>query len=122
MWKHEFSQNNLDHILFKKINKEKTVTLIIYVNDMIVIENDEEKISELQRYLVSGFEMKDFSGLKYFLGIEIYRSKQGIFLSQKKYVLDLLVETGILDCKPVDTSIVQNHCLAKYPDQVPTNR
>ena len=67
-------------------------------------------------------EMKDMGGLKYFLGIKIYRSKLSIFLSQRKYVLNLLIETGILDCKPVDTPIVQNHCLVEYPDQIPTNK
>jgi len=66
--------------------------------------------------------MKDLGGLKYFLGIEVYKSKLGIFLSQRKYVLDLLAEIGMLDCKHVDTPIVQNHCLAEYPNQVPTNR
>jgi len=96
--------------------------LIIYVDDMIVTGNDEKGISELQRYLASEFEMKDLGGLKYFLGIEVYRLRLGIFLSQKKYVLDLLAETGMLDCKPVDTPIIQNHCLAKYSDQVPINR
>jgi hypothetical protein len=66
--------------------------------------------------------MNDLGGLKYVLGIEVYRSKLGIFLSQRKYVLDLLVETRMLDCKHVDTSIVQNHCLAEYTDRVPTNK
>ena len=96
--------------------------MIIYVDDMIFTGNEEEGISELQRYLASEFEMKDLGGLKYFLGIEVYRLRLGIFLSQKKYVLDLLAETGMLDCKPVDTPIIQNHCLAKYSDQVPINR
>jgi hypothetical protein len=82
MRKHEFSQNNSDHTLFLKRNGGKTAALIIYVDDMIVIKNDEEGISELQRYLASEFEMKDLDGLKYFLGIEVYRSKLGIFLSQ----------------------------------------
>ena len=122
MWKHGFSQSNSDHTLFLKRNGGKTVALIIYVDDMIVTGNDEKGISELQRYLASEFEMKDLGGLKYFLGIEVYRLRLGIFLSQKKYVLDLLAETGMLDCKPVDTPIIQNHCLAKYSDQVPINR
>ncbi|CAL9000931.1 unnamed protein product, partial [Prunus brigantina] len=66
--------------------------------------------------------MKDLGGLKYFLGIEVARSQQGIFLSQRKYVLDLLNETGMLGCKPADTPIVQNHNLEILPDQVPTNK
>ena len=50
------------------------------------------------------------------------RSKQGIFLSQKKYVLDLLAELRLLYCKSKDTLIIQNHKLRKYPDQVPTDK
>ncbi|XP_042065307.1 uncharacterized mitochondrial protein AtMg00810-like [Salvia splendens] len=55
--------------------------------------------------------MKDLGHLKYFLGIEVLRSKQGIFINQRKYVLDILAETGMVDCKPVDTPMVQNHGL-----------
>ncbi|BBN67983.1 hypothetical protein Prudu_242S000300 [Prunus dulcis] len=78
--------------------------------------------SKREDYLATEFEMKDLGGLKYFLGIEVARSQQGIFLSQRKYVLDLLTDTGMLDCKPADTPIVQNHHLGEYPDQVPTNK
>ena len=41
--------------------------------------------------------------LKYFLGIEIAQSSSGVVLSQKNYALDILEETGVLECKPVDT-------------------
>ncbi|KAL9994189.1 putative RNA-directed DNA polymerase [Helianthus debilis subsp. tardiflorus] len=57
------------------------------------------------------FEMKDLGRLKYFLGIEVLRSKQGIFICQKKYILDLLAETGMLDCKPADTPMIANQKL-----------
>ena len=57
------------------------MVLIIYVDYLIVTGNDEDGISELQKYLAREFEMKDLGGLKYFLGIEVYRSKRGIFLS-----------------------------------------
>lgn len=73
--------------------------LIIYVDNMIIIGNDEEEISSLQKHLATKFEMKNLGGLKYFLGIKVALSNQGIFLSQRKYVLDLLAEIGMLDCK-----------------------
>ncbi|KAF5449759.1 hypothetical protein F2P56_030171 [Juglans regia] len=66
--------------------------------------------------------MKNLGGLKYFLGIEVARSKQGIFLSQRKYVFDVLTKVGILECKSVDTPIVQNHRLGEYLDQAPTDK
>ena len=66
--------------------------------------------------------MKHLGGLKYFLGIEVARSKAGRVLSQRKYVLDLLTEVGLLECKPVDTPIVQNHRLGEYSDQVPADK
>jgi hypothetical protein len=65
--------------------------------------------------------MKNLRGFKYFLGIEVARSKQDIFLSEPKYVLGLLCEVGMLDCKPTDTPIVQNHKLGEHPSQIPTN-
>ncbi|CAL2260605.1 unnamed protein product [Prunus armeniaca] len=98
-----FEQCNSDHTLFLKHRKGK-------------------EISQLQDYLATEFEMKDLGRLQYFLGIEVARSQQGIFLSQRKYVLDLLTDTGMLDCKPADTAIVQNHHLGEYPDQVPINK
>lgn len=117
-----YTQSNSDHTLFLKQQRGKLTALIIYVDDMIITGDDLEEIAELQRRLANEFEMKNLGGLKYFLGIEVARSKEGIFLSQRKYVLDLLAEVGMLDCKPVDNPIVQNHKLGVFPDQVPTNK
>lgn len=66
--------------------------------------------------------MKNLGGMKHFLGIEVGRSKRGIFLSQMKYVLDLLSETRMLDCRPADTPIIQNHDLGDFTDKIPTNK
>ena len=57
------------------------MALIIYVDDMIITGNDDEEIIDLQKHLANEFEMKNLGGLKYFLGIEGARLKQGIFLS-----------------------------------------
>jgi hypothetical protein len=116
MRKYGFKQSNSDHTLFIKHRLSKVTVLIVYVDDMIITGDDEEEIPRLQKELATEFEMKNLGGLKYFLGIEVARSNQGIFLSQRKYVLDVLIEVGMLDCKPVDTPIVQNHRLGEYPD------
>ena len=52
--------------------------------------------------------MKDLGPLKYFLGIEVVRSKKGIFQSQRKCALDLLNETGMLACSPINTPMEEN--------------
>ncbi|KAK2980072.1 hypothetical protein RJ640_028801 [Escallonia rubra] len=60
-------------------------------------------ITSLKKFLQTKFHTKDLGQLKYFLGIEVTRSKKGIFLSQRRYVLDLLVETGKAGAKPCNT-------------------
>ncbi|RVW42748.1 Retrovirus-related Pol polyprotein from transposon RE2 [Vitis vinifera] len=98
-------------------SEAKIASLIVYVDDLIITGDDVEEISRLQDQLSTEFEMKNLGGLKYFLGIEVARSRQGIFLSQRKYILDLLAEVGLLECKPADIPIVQNHKLGEYVDQ-----
>ncbi|RVW24085.1 Retrovirus-related Pol polyprotein from transposon RE1 [Vitis vinifera] len=87
-----------------------------------VIGNDLEKRKALQNYLSREFEMKDLGPLKYFLRIEVSRSSEGIFLSQRKYALDLLQETGMSGCQPVDTPIEEGLKLCVEPNQVSTDK
>ncbi|XP_016649734.1 PREDICTED: uncharacterized mitochondrial protein AtMg00810-like [Prunus mume] len=122
MKKFGYRQTNTDHTLFIKHMAGEVTLLIIYVDDMIVTGDDTVEIEELQKRLASEFKMKDLGSLKYFLGVEVTRSKHGLFLSQSKYVMNLLADTGMLDCKPADTPIVENHKLGVYVDQAPTNR
>ncbi|XP_016743045.1 uncharacterized mitochondrial protein AtMg00810-like [Gossypium hirsutum] len=75
------------------------------MDDIILIEDDFEEIMNLKKLLAIEVEINDLGTLKYFLGIEMARSKEGIFVSQTEYILDLLIEIGLLGCKPIDTSI-----------------
>jgi Reverse transcriptase (RNA-dependent DNA polymerase) len=117
-----YTQSESDHTMFFKKNQGKITVLIIYVDDMIITGDDHVEIKELETRLSKEFEMKNLGGLKYFLGIEVSRSKEGIFLSQRKYILDLLTEVGMINCKPVDTPMVQNLKLDIEPNKRPENR
>ena len=75
------------------------VFLLVYVDDIIISGLDKEQIARAQQKLESLFKFKILGELKYFLGLEIARSSKGISLSQRKYALSLLEDTGFLDCK-----------------------
>jgi hypothetical protein len=117
-----YSQSNADHTLFLKRQQGKITALIVYVDDMVVTGNDVEERKALQSYLSREFEMKDLGPLKFFLGIEVSRSTKGIFLSQRKYTLDLLEETGMSACQPTNTPIEGGSKLFVEPDQVPVDK
>jgi len=72
--------------------------------------------------LAREFEIKDLSILKYFLGIEVAYSKAGIFLSQRKYVLDLLAETGVLGGRGSNVPVEPNSKLWINPTCQPVDK
>jgi hypothetical protein len=113
MLKRGYLQSNADHTLFYKHATGKVAILIVYVDDIVITGDDFIEISHLKKYLAQEFEVKDLGRLRYFLGIEISRGPKGMFLSQRKYILDLLKETGMLGCRPATTPIDQNHRLSK---------
>ncbi|XP_050107769.1 uncharacterized mitochondrial protein AtMg00810-like [Malus sylvestris] len=117
-----YRQSNSDHTLFLKRQNGKLTSLIVYVDDMVVTGNDPEECAALQRYLSTEFEMKDLGSLKYFLGIEVSISSSGIFLSQRKYIIDLLHETGMSACQPVATPLEEGLKLSVDPNQVPVDK
>ena len=66
--------------------------------------------------------MKDLGHLKYFLRIEVSRSDKGIFLSRKKYALDLLQETSMSACQLTNTPVEEELKLCVETNQVPVDK
>ncbi|RVW34515.1 Retrovirus-related Pol polyprotein from transposon RE1 [Vitis vinifera] len=118
-----YKQGQANHTLFvKKSHAGKMAILIVYVDDIILSGNDMEELQKLKKYLSEEFEVKDLGNLKYFLGMEVARSRKGIVVSQRKYILDLLKETGMLGCKPIDTPMDSQKKLGIEKESTPVDK
>ena len=108
-----YHQSPSDHSLFVKNTAGSFTALLIYVDDVILTGDSMAEISSVKQFLDSRFCIKDLGDLRYFLGLEVARSKQGISLNQRKYALDLVADAGLLGCKPASTSMDSSSRLSK---------
>lgn len=107
-----FIQDISDYSLFIFHKNGVRLHVLVYVDDLIITGTTIAVITEFKHYLSSCFYMKDLGILRYFLGIEVARSPEGIYLCQRKYALDIITETGLLGVKPASFPLEQNHKLA----------
>eukprot|EP00253_Pinus_taeda_P026038 PITA_26038 len=70
--------------------------------------NNESYIASIKKELGKSFEMTDLGYVHYYLGIEVTQHPKSIFLSQKKYIGDLLNRFGMIECNPLSTPMEQN--------------
>ncbi|KAJ9561853.1 LOW QUALITY PROTEIN: hypothetical protein OSB04_007013 [Centaurea solstitialis] len=103
-----FKQSRADYSLFIHKEDESFVAALIYVDDVVVVGNDPIKIQATKDDLDKKFSIKDLGNLKYFLGIEVTRTSEGLVLNQRKYILDILEDCGLQGCKPSPFPIEQN--------------
>ena len=82
--------------------------LLLYMDDMIIIGNDEQGVIEIKNILKENFDMFDLGFLRCFLGIEVAYSPRGYILSQMKLSVDIYAKSGITDDKKVETPEVVN--------------
>ena len=113
-----FVQCYSDYSLFTLSRDEVQLFVLVYVVDLIISGNDSSAISFFKQYLGDCFHMKDLGLLKYFLGIEVTRAPEGLFLCQRKYTLDIISETSPLGAKPASFPLEQNHTLALAIDSL----
>ena len=86
-----FAQCHSDHTCFiRRQPQGRCVIISVYVDDIIITGDDASGIVQVKHGLKRSFDIKDLGSLRYFLGIEVARSSQGISLSQRKYSLYLL--------------------------------
>lgn len=95
-----FANSMADTSLFVYHKDTVLVYVLIYVDDIIVTGNNSIFISELLVALKGQFAIKDLGELHYFLGIEVLRNNNSLYLYQTTYALELLNKAGMLDCQP----------------------
>ncbi|PKI49874.1 hypothetical protein CRG98_029740 [Punica granatum] len=106
-----FRQLGTDHSLFI-INRDNVfLAALVYVDDILVVGNNREQCTCFKRYLDQCFCIKNLGPVRYFLGIEVARMESGLFLNQRKYVLEILKECGMLGARPSTFPMEQHHWL-----------
>lgn len=75
------------------------MAVIIYVDDILICKSNRLEIQYLKSHLHSLYIIKDMGLAKYFLGVEINQTAEGISISQSKYILDMLQDAKLQDCK-----------------------
>ncbi|XP_026385067.1 uncharacterized protein LOC113280690 [Papaver somniferum] len=83
------------------------MVLLLYVDDIILTGNSEDLLTDLVKYLSNNFAMKKLGDLHYFLCLEAIRSSDAIMLTQKKYTLELLAKSHMLECNPCSTPVAK---------------
>ena len=96
-----YYQSKSDYSLFITHTDDSITAILVYVDDLLICGNNNKQLDCLKTLLSQSFNMKDLGPASYFLGIEIHRSEDGFFLSQKKYTHDILQEHGMLKSRPL---------------------
>ncbi|RVW19661.1 Retrovirus-related Pol polyprotein from transposon RE1 [Vitis vinifera] len=119
-WYHELRQfllqfgfiNSIaDTSLFIFNNHDTILYLLVYVDDIIITGNNVEAAQTFIQQLSQRFSLKDLGPLTYFLGVEVTSHTNGLFLSQRKYIVDLLNRTHMTEAKPAPTPLATSPIL-----------
>jgi hypothetical protein len=103
-----FIMGKVDTTLFtKKIGKDLFV-LQIHVDDIIFGSTNQDYCEEFGKMMANKFEMSMIRELSYFLGLQIKQFKNGTFVSQSKYIKDMLKKFGMKDAKAISTPMGTN--------------
>lgn len=92
-------------MFFQQSKDGAKIILSVYVDDMILTGDNTTEMERLKKCVATEFEVKNLKQMRYFLEMEVAKSKKGISVSQRQYILDLLTEIDMQGCKPSNTPI-----------------
>jgi hypothetical protein len=106
-----FKVGKADPTLFTKTVAKDLFICQIYVDDIIFGSTNKLTCEEFSRIMIQKFEMSMMGELKYFLGFQIKQLQEGTFISQSKYIQDILKKFGMKNAKPIKTPMGTNEHL-----------
>uniref|UniRef100_A0A8R7RFB8 Reverse transcriptase Ty1/copia-type domain-containing protein n=1 Tax=Triticum urartu TaxID=4572 RepID=A0A8R7RFB8_TRIUA len=113
-----FRPSKVDTSLFFYSKGKITIFMLVYVDDIIVASSSQEGTTALLEDLRRDFALKDLGDLHYFLGIEVKRVKDGILLTQEKYVSDVLKRASMMNCKVSNMPLSTSEKLSKENGEI----
>lgn len=109
----KITQLNLETIIAR-------MSVIVYVDDILFGEDD-AMCKNFAKEIWKGFEMSMIGEFSFFLGLQIAQTNDGIFISQDKYIKEVLKKFGMEDCKSVITPMEIGCHLRKEGDSPQAN-
>ncbi|KAH9705129.1 Plant intracellular ras-group-related LRR protein 4 [Citrus sinensis] len=109
-----FKNSYADTSLFVLNTGTHLLYLLVFVDDIVLTSDNFDLVHQFVDCLTQRFSLKDLSPLSYFLGVEIVPHRHGILLSQRRYIVDILIRTHMLGAKPVSTPLPHNLSLSLY--------
>ena len=97
------------------VYRRKGVSLLLYVDDIIVIGPSERDVSHVKKELGHHLDVKDLGVLRSFLGVVFVRDDAGIWLSQRHYILRVPQRFGMSSCKAVATPMTVS-AVGEFPE------
>ena len=106
-----FEKTDDNSNLSLKIEKGKGILLAKIFVDDIIFGGQDNLCKTFAKEMMDEFEMSMFGEIKFFVGLQINQMKHGIFITQSKYVKEILKTFGMEDSKPISTHMVTRHKL-----------
>jgi hypothetical protein len=98
-----FHRGKIDQTLFIKKDKGDILLVHLYVDDIIFGSTKQDMCKEFEKLMKDEFQMSSMGELTFFLGLQVQQSKEGIFISQDKYVTEIIRKFHFTDAKPSNT-------------------
>ncbi|GJT75996.1 putative ribonuclease H-like domain-containing protein [Tanacetum coccineum] len=111
--KHGYRRGAIDKTLFIKKDRRDIMLVQVYVDDIIFGSTKSSMVKDFEELMQKEFKMSSMGELTFFLGLQVKQTSAGIFLSQDKYVKDILNKFDFRTIKPASTPIEAHKSLGK---------